>query len=103
VAIKKHADGFRHYNNITQNQNIILARTGHKNKLNTPISFEFLKDKVLFLVRNKNIGTIDIIRILFQISIYFIANLLLYKETVFPESVITGPYISRETNYLFIK
>ncbi len=48
-------------------------------------------------------GTIDVIRIPLQLGVHFVANLLLREEVAFPESVVAGPYISREADHPFIK
>jgi hypothetical protein len=103
VAAEKHADGFRHYDDVAQNQSIILARTGHENGLSTPISFESLKDKALPLARSEDMGTIDVIRIPLQVGVHFVANLLLREEAAFPESVVAAPHISREADHPFMK
>ncbi|RFU35947.1 hypothetical protein B7463_g411, partial [Scytalidium lignicola] len=103
VAAEKHADGFRHYDDVAQNQSIILARTGHENGLSAPISFESLKDKALPLARNEDIGTIDVIRIPLQIGVRFVANLLLREEAAFPESGMSRLDISREPDHPFMK
>ena len=103
VAAEKHADGFRHYGDVAQNQSIILARTGHENGLSAPISFESLKDKALPLARSEDMGTIDVIRIPLQVGVHFVANLLLREEAAFPESVVAAPHISREADHPFMK
>lgn len=103
VAAEKHADGLRHYDDVTQNQSIILVRTGHENGLSAPISFESLKDKALPLARNENMGSIDAIRIPLQVGVHFVAKLLLREEAAFPESVVAGPHISREADHPFMK
>ena len=103
VAAEKHGDGFRHYDDVAQNQSIILARTGHENGLSAPISFESLKDKALPLARSEDIGTIDVIRIPLQVGVHFVANLLLREEGAFPESVMAGLHISREPDHPFMK
>jgi hypothetical protein len=103
VAAEKHADSFRHYDDVAQNQSILLARTGHENRLSAPISFESLKDKALPLARSENMGTIDIIRVPLQVGVYFVANLVLREEAAFPESAMAGPYISREPDHPFMK
>jgi hypothetical protein len=103
VAAEKHADGFRHYDDVAQNQSIILARTGHENGLSAPISFESLKDKALPLARSEDMGTIDVIRIPLQVGVHFVANLLLREEAAFPESVVAAPHISREADHPFMK
>ena len=103
VAAEKHADGFRHYDDVAQNQSIILARTGHENGLSPPITFESLKDKTLPLARSEDMGTIDVIRIPLQVGVHFVANLLLREEAAFPESVVAGPHISREADHPFMK
>lgn len=76
---------------------------GYENGLSTPISFESLKDKALPLVRSEDMGTIDVIRIPLQVGVHFVANLLLYEEAAFPESVVAVPYILREADYPFMK
>jgi hypothetical protein len=103
VAAEKHADGFRHYDDVAQKQSIILVRTGHENGLSAPTSFESLKDKALPLARSEDMGTIDVIRIPLQVGVHFVANLLLREEAAFPESVMAGPYISREPDHPFMK
>jgi len=103
VATEKNADGFRHYDDVAQNQSIILARKGHENGLSAPISFESLKDKALPLARSEDMGTIDVIRIPLQVGVHFVANLLLREEAAFPESVVVGPPISREADHPFMK
>lgn len=103
VAAEKHADGFRHYDDVAQNQSIILARTGHENGLSAPISFESLKDKALPLARSEDMGTIDVIRIPLQVGVHFVANLLLREEAAFPESAMAAPHISREADHPFMK
>ncbi|TVY38476.1 hypothetical protein LOCC1_G006448 [Lachnellula occidentalis] len=103
VAAEKHADGFRHYDDVAQNQSIIMARTGHESGLSAPISFESLRDKALPLARSEDMGTIDVIRIPLQVGVQFVANLLLREEAAFPESVMAAPHISREADYPFMK
>jgi hypothetical protein len=103
VAAEKHADGFRHFDDVAQNQSIILARTGHENRLSAPISFESSKDKELPLARSENMGTIDVVRVPLQVGVHFVANLLLREEAACPESVVAAPHVSREAEHPFIK
>ncbi len=103
VAARKHADGFRHYDDVAQNQSILLVRTGHEDKLSAPISFDSLKHKALPLTRSEDMGIIDIIRVPLQVGVRFVANLLLREEAAFPESVLGGPHISKELDHPFMK
>jgi len=103
VATEKHADGFRHYDDVAEKQSILLVRTGHENGLSAPISFESLKDKTLPLGRNENMGTIDIVRVPLQVGIQFVASLLQREEAAFPESVMAGPHVSKEPDHPFMK
>jgi hypothetical protein len=103
LAVEKHADGFRYYDDVAQNQSIILVRTGHEHGLSAPVSFEVLKDKALPLARNEDMGTIDVIRVPLQVGVHFVASLLLREEAAFPGSFVAGPHISREVDHPFMK
>ena len=61
VAARKNADSFRHYDNVAQNQSILLVQTGHEDKLSAPISFDSLKHEALPLARSEDMEIIDII------------------------------------------
>ncbi len=103
VADKKHADGFRHYDDVARNQSILLARTGHEDRLSAPISFESLKEKALPLARNEKMGTVDVIRVPLQVGVHFVAKLLLREEAAFSESAREEPHISRDLDDPFTK
>ncbi|EPE30150.1 hypothetical protein GLAREA_12873 [Glarea lozoyensis ATCC 20868] len=103
VAVEKHADGLRHFDDFAQNQSILLVRTGHENRLSAPISFESLKDKALPLARSEDMGTIDVIRVPLQVGVHFVAHLLLCEEAALPESVMSALPISREADHPFMK
>lgn len=102
VTVRRHADGFRHYDDVTQDQSILLARTGHEEKLSAPISFDSLKHEALPLARSEDIGTIDIIRVPLLVGVRFVPNLLLREEAAFPESALGGPNISTEPDHPFM-
>jgi hypothetical protein len=85
VAAKKHPDGFRHYDDLAQNQTILLIQTGNEDRLSTPISFDSLKHEALPLARNDDMGATDIIRVPLQVDIRFVANLLCREDVAFPE------------------
>ncbi|KAH8801512.1 hypothetical protein F5884DRAFT_862206 [Xylogone sp. PMI_703] len=103
VSAEKHTDGLRHYDDVAQNQSIILVRTGHENGLSALISFESLMDKCLPLARSEDMGVHDVIRVPLQVGVHFVASLLLREEAAFPESVISSPPISMEPDHPFMK
>jgi hypothetical protein len=46
---------------------------------------------------------IDVIRVSLQLGVHFVANLLLCVESAFPDSVVAGRHISRESDHPFMK
>jgi len=103
VAAEKHADDLRHYDDVAQNQSILLVRTGHENRLSAPINFAPLKDGALPLARSEDMGSIDVIRVPLPVGVRFVANLLPREEAAFPESVIGKHNISKQPDHPFMK
>jgi hypothetical protein len=103
VEVERHADGFRHYDDIAQKQSILLVRTGNKDGLSEPISFDSLKYEALPLARNDDIGLTDIIRVPLLVGVRFVANLLCREEAAFPESVLGGSTIPKEPDHPAMK
>lgn len=102
-SFRKQADGFRHYDNVAQHQNILLVRTGNEKGLSKPINFSSLKDKVLPLARTEDMGSIDVIRVPLTIGVRFVAELLLREEAAFPKSDLRGSKISTKSDHPFVK
>jgi hypothetical protein len=80
VVTEMHEDGFRHYDDVAQEQIILLVRTGHDDGLSALISFDSLKHEALPLARIDDVGAVDNIRVPLQFGVRFVANLLCREE-----------------------
>lgn len=89
IIAEVHPDGFRHYEDIAQNQSILPVRTDNEGNLSAPISFDSLKNEALPLNRKDNLEAVEMIRVPLIVGIRFVAKLFLGEEAAFPALVMS--------------